>query len=241
MDLEHFRTSLLLGEEALCRLKESTVTIVGLGAVGGFALETVARSGVGHLRVVDFDRFEPSNLNRQILATTESVGRLKTQEAAARVRLIAPQAAVEIHTLFFSKEAAERVLEPSPHIVIDAIDSLEAKVDLIEACCQRNIPVLSSMGAALRTDPDAVTSGDLFKSSGCPMARKMRGLLRQRGITQPLFCVYSKQPPNKEALASLSESSPGSRRPLGSLTAIPALFGIRLGHEAVMRIAENRL
>ncbi len=241
MENRHSRTLLLLGEEAQTRLEKATVAVVGLGAVGGFALEALARSGIGRLRPVDFDRFEESNLNRQILATTESLGRPKTEIAAERLRLIAPGTQTEIRTLFFSKETAEGVLLPKPDAVIDAIDSLDAKADLIEACVRRGIPVFSSMGAALRTDADAVRTGNLFKTEVCPLARKLRTLLRQRGVSAPVFCVYSVQPP-VAAIGNRTETDePGSRRPLGSLSTLPAIFGLRLAHEVIMRIVENRL
>lgn len=241
MENRHSRTLLLLGEEAQTRLEKATVAVVGLGAVGGFALEALARSGIGRLRPVDFDRFEESNLNRQILATTESLGRPKTEIAAERLRLIAPGTETEIRTLFFSKETADGVLLPKPDAVIDAIDSLEAKADLIEACVRRGIPVFSSMGAALRTDADAVRTGNLFKTEVCPLARKLRTLLRQRGVSAPVFCVYSVQPP-VAAIGNRTETDePGSRRPLGSLSTLPAIFGLRLAHEVIMRIAEDRL
>lgn len=241
MESRHSRTLLLLGEEARTRLATATVAVIGLGAVGGFATEALARSGIGRLKLVDFDRFEESNLNRQILATTESLGRPKTETAAERIRLIAPETETEIRTLFFSKETADEVLLPKPDAVVDAIDSLEAKADLIEECVRRGIPVFSSMGAALRTDADAVRIGNLFKTEVCPLARKLRTLLRQRGVSAPVFCVYSVQPPVTARENAAAGAEPGSRRPLGSLPTLPALFGLRLAHEVIMRIAENRL
>ena len=156
MDERYARTALLLGEEGTGRLKTLCVAVVGLGAVGGFAAEMSARAGVGTLRLIDFDRFEASNLNRQLLATTQTLGQLKTEAAAERIAAIAPGCRTEIRTLFFSKETAEAALTPRPDAVIDAIDSLEAKADLIEECARRNIPVFSSMGAALKTDADAL-------------------------------------------------------------------------------------
>lgn len=241
MENRHSRTLLLLGEEAQTRLEKATVAVVGLGAVGGFATEALARSGIGRLRLVDFDRFEESNLNRQLLATTQTLGQLKTEAAAERIAAIAPDCRTEIRTLFFSKESADGVLLPKPDAVIDAIDSLEAKADLIEACVRRGIPVFSSMGAALRTDADAVRTGNLFKTEVCPLARKLRTLLRQRGVSAPVFCVYSVQAP-VAAIGNRTETDePGSRRPLGSLSTLPAIFGLRLAHEVIMRIAEDRL
>lgn len=235
------RTRLLLGEEAQDRLRKAHVVVVGLGAVGGFALEMLARAGIGRLTLVDFDRFEKSNLNRQILATSESLGRPKTEVAADRAHLIAPKAQTEIRTLFFSKETADEVLLPQPDAVIDAIDSAEAKADLIEECVRRRIPIFSSMGAAQRTDADAVRTGNLFQTQMCPLAKKMRLLLRQRGIQTPIFCVYSLQPPIKPAESEAAATEPGSRRPLGSLATLTAIFGARLAHEVILRISENRL
>lgn len=239
MDERYSRTALLLGEEGIERLKTLCVAVVGLGAVGGFAAEMLARAGTGTIRLIDFDRFETSNLNRQLLATTQTLGQLKTEAAAERIAAIAPDCRTEIRTLFFSKESADAALAPRPDAVIDAIDSLEAKADLIEECVLRHIPIFSSMGAALKTDADAIRTGDLFRSEVCPLAKKLRTLLRRRGAQTEVFCVYSVQPPAKNALGE--PEAAGARRPPGSLATLPALFGIRLAHEVIMRAAENRL
>ena len=150
------RIALLLGEEAVARLAAARVAVIGLGAVGSYATEALARAGVGHLRLVDFDTVRPSNLNRQLLALHSTIGRKKIDLAAARVRDINPACDVQSLDLFLHVETIPQALQPPLDLVIDAIDSFRPKVELLAACQNSNIRVLSSMGAARRTDPLAV-------------------------------------------------------------------------------------
>ena len=155
------RTELLLGEDGIRRLQQACVMIVGLGAVGGYALEAVARSGVGRLILVDFDIFDETNINRQILALTSTVGCKKTAVAAERVREINPDCEIVVKDMFVDEDNLPELLDMKPDFVIDAIDSLNAKCCLIEELCRRGIPFVSSMGAALKTDPSCIKTARL--------------------------------------------------------------------------------
>ena len=176
------RVKRLLGEQGLERLQAARITVVGLGAVGGYAVEGLARAGVGSLRLVDFDTVQPTNINRQILALESTLGRLKADVAMERVREINPDCRAEALPLFAAEETLTQILEPAPDLLIDAIDSLNPKVQLLAGAYSRSIPVLSSMGAALRTDPAQIRCGDLFATRHCPLAKRLRKRLRQLGV-----------------------------------------------------------
>lgn len=191
VDERFLRTSLLLGEDGLRRLQNSSVMIVGLGAVGGYALEAVARAGVGHLILVDFDRFELTNVNRQILALTSSVGRKKTDVARERVAEINPACRVETFDMFVNADTLPQLLNLKADYVIDAIDALNPKCCLIEALYQDGIPFISSMGAALRSDPACVRCGRLSDTRNCSLSKFVRKRLRKRGIDlRKINCVF---------------------------------------------------
>jgi tRNA threonylcarbamoyladenosine dehydratase len=231
------RISMLLGVEALGIMKRASITIVGLGAVGSFALEAIARSGVGPLRLVDFDVVKPSNTNRQILALSENLGKMKTDIAKARVHSINPDCEVECFETFFDPAGFARVFERPTDIVVDAIDSLNPKIALLALCCSHDIPVVSSMGAARKLDPSMVLAGDISEASVDKLALRVRKRLRKEGIYCGIRCVYS-----IEELRSVSRGidhqheeiyKRGRERvPFGSMVFVPAAFGIRAAYEA---------
>jgi len=192
MKSEQFlRITRLLGENAVHSLHEKHVVLVGLGAVGGMCLESLVRSGIGTIRIVDFDTVGITNLNRQILATYDSLGRLKTEVAAERVKAINPDCKLEALPLFVQQETLGQILEGDIDLVIDAIDSLNPKCSLLQEAYNRNIPVVSSMGAALRRDPFLVRKADLMDTYGCPLARAVRTNLRKRGVGRGIDVIYS--------------------------------------------------
>lgn len=240
------RTALLYGPEAMAALMRARVTIAGVGAVGSFALEALARSGVGHLAIHDFDKLQETNINRQLLALESTRGRFKSDVAAERVRDINPNCEVRAFRTFINAETAADVLAPRPDILIDAIDSLNSKVNLLAAAVEVGIPVISSMGAAMRTDPHAVRTGDLFESRHCPLARFIRKRLRRRGITSGIHCVYSVEPRRKTHRATMEtvhadevpdEAAFGrTRETLGSSACLPGIFGLVIANEAIHRL-----
>lgn len=191
------RTQRLLGKDGMERLKQSHVAVFGIGGVGGYAVEALARSGIGALTLVDHDRVEASNLNRQIIALHSTLGQYKVDAAAARVFDIAPHCRVSTHRCFFpekSEKNAQTFDFSEYDFVIDAIDSIKSKVLLIEKCIHTGTPIISCMGAGNKLDASAFRVCDLAKTKVCPLARVMRRELKLRGIFH-LPVVYSEEPP----------------------------------------------
>ena len=229
----------------MARLRRARVVVAGLGAVGSYAVEGLARAGVGSLRLIDFDTVHASNINRQLYALESTVGRLKVEVAAERVRDINPDCAVEAWPLFVGADTVGRVLEGSPDAVIDAIDSLSPKVLLLAAAAQAGLFTVSSMGAATRTDPLAIRVGDLADTEQCPLARLIRKRLRKFNVASGIRCVYSVEParPRRESAEPDAAEDPvalrrgRARRPLGSLSVLTGMFGLIAAREAICRIA----
>lgn len=246
--MERFsRTRRFLGDEKFGLLQEAMVTIVGLGAVGGYATEGLARAGIGRLRLVDFDTIQPSNINRQILALDSTIGHDKVELAKERIKLINPQCQVEALCLFASEETLDEILSPRPHVLIDAIDALNPKIQLLVAAHERQIITFSSMGAALRTDPSKVRTGDIMSSSQCPLAKHVRNRLRRRGIEGGINCVYSTErvhfdyqlPPKTEGSANPYEERGRERNVLGSLPTVTGIFGLTLANEVILHLTSS--
>lgn len=235
------RIEVMLGPEGLQRLHRARLVVVGLGAVGSYAVEALARAGLGHLRLVDHDTVKTSNLNRQLLALHSTLGRPKVQLAAARVGDINPDCQVEALQLFCHVDTMEQILAPPLDLVLDAIDSFHPKLELICAALERGLPVLSSMGAALRTAPERVRAGLLSEATHCPLARRLRKFLRRRGMTTDIPCIYSDEPaevrfirppePRDPLEAAFNAGRP--RRVLGSLPTVTGIFGLLMAHEAL--------
>ncbi len=195
------RTQRLLGKDGMENLKKSHVAVFGIGGVGGYAVEALVRSGIGALTLVDHDRVEASNLNRQIIALHSTLGQYKVDAAAARVFDIAPHCRVSTHRCFFpekSEKNAQTFDFSEYDFVIDAIDSIKSKVLLIETCIRAGTPIISCMGAGNKLDASAFRVCDLAKTKVCPLARVMRRELKRRGIVH-LPVVYSEEPPIKPA------------------------------------------
>jgi len=241
--MEQFsRTIKLLGDEAFARLQRSAVTVVGIGAVGGSVVEALARAGVGALRLVDYDVIAESNINRQLLALHSTIGESKVAAARARVLAINPRCRVEALPLFASDETLVTILSPAPDLLIDAIDSLHPKSQLLAEAYLRAIPTLSSMGAALRRDPSQVRVADLFATSGCPLAKHLRKRLRRRGVGPGITAVFSTEPvvfdyQEEDDFAASGRPQGRPRHILGSLPTITAIFGMILANQAILKLA----
>lgn len=176
------------------RLRRARVLVIGLGAVGSYAVEALARSGVGRLKLVDFDLINQTNINRQLFALNSTVGKFKHEVAAARVRDINPACQVDSQRLFVDGENVTALLkEEKWDFVLDAIDAVGPKVQLIKALCESGIPFLSSMGAACRTDPSQIRIGSLFEIKTCPLAAAVRKRLRKEKIFSGVPCIYSQE------------------------------------------------
>lgn len=206
------RAARLFGEPGLHRLMDARVVIFGMGGVGSFAAESLARSGVGHLVLVDFDEVCVTNTNRQLHALRGNIGKLKAEVMAERLRLVSPTATIDAVPKFYNAETSDELLAGDVDFVVDAIDNLTAKAHLLATCKARGIPVVSSMGAAGKLDPTRLRTGDLSDTEVCPLARDVRTLLRKNhGITvtkgEPtgLFAVWSMEPPKAPEPVSYDE------------------------------------
>ncbi|MBN1334971.1 MAG: tRNA threonylcarbamoyladenosine dehydratase [Deltaproteobacteria bacterium] len=235
------RTSLLLGPEALARIERAFVVVVGLGAVGSFAVEALARAGVGRLRLVDFDTVRASDLNRQILALRSTLGRPKVEVAAQRVADIHPACRVEPLGLFAHADTASRILEGPPDVLVDCIDAVGPKVALLLAAVRAQVAAVSSMGAALRRDPGLVRTGDLSETRICPLAHAVRKRLHREGVREGIRCVYSLERP-ADAVRPGDCGEQGlergrTRTRLGSLPTIPGIFGLAAAGSALELLA----
>lgn len=244
------RTELLLGPAAFARLQSKKITVVGVGAVGGYVVEGLVRGGILDLRIVDFDSFDPSNINRQIHALESTIGRTKVEVVAERCLQINPNCRVQPQPLFAREDSLEQILQPRPDFLIDAIDSLNPKTQLLYEAFQRQIPMISSMGAALRTDPACIRVGDLFKTSGCPLAKHLRRRLRRRGVDRGIPCVYSvekvrfdysqENESDRDQPESGEENQMGRRRNiLGSMPTIPGIFGLTIANHALIELSRE--
>ena len=241
------RTELLLGNQAFSRLTKSHVAVFGLGAVGGYAVEGLARAGVGRLTLVDFDLIQPTNINRQILALESTLGQPKVEAAAARVADINPQCRIKALNRFVDQDSAAEILDGRPDFVIDAIDSLNPKVQLLLASHRRGLPTFSSMGAALRTDPAQIRIGDIAETRCCPLARRIRKRLKKEGVFSGITCIYSTEAVDFDYQLPACTDENGSnagcevergraRRTLGSLPTLTAIFGLMLANEVIRQI-----
>lgn len=234
------RTKRLLGEEAFNKIRSSSVVVVGLGAVGGYAVEGLARGGMGKLRLVDFDTIQLSNINRQILALETTLDRPKCEVAVERVLAINPACQVEGVQSFVDADSLPALFSPRPDIVIDAIDALNPKIQLLSYAYHANIPIFSSMGAALRTDPGKVSFADISRSQGCPLAKRVRKRLRRVGIERGIGCVYSSEPIDFEYAGPDEEEQQWrgrARNVLGSMPTVTAIFGLTLANEVLLHLA----
>lgn len=237
MKTERFsRTRLLLGEKAVLKLGSSRVAVFGLGGVGSYAVEALARSGVGNLRLVDFDEIKYSNFNRQLFALESTIGRRKIDIAAERVAEINPDCVVERHAVFADENTAPGLLAGAD-AAIDAIDSLSCKVALLAAAAAAGCAVVSAMGASTRRDPFAVRVADISETDICPLAKQVRKRLRAKGIFGGIRCVYSVEPAAPAAVSPVAEPETHARgrgrSVLGSLSYMPGLFGLVAARETI--------
>ena len=222
------RTEALLGEEAMEKLSEAKIIIFGVGGVGGYVLEALVRSGVQNISLVDSDTVSESNLNRQIIATKSTLGRLKVEAARERALDINPEAKVTVFPIFYSEESEGQIDLSRYDYVIDAIDSVTSKVRLIENATKSGVKIISSMGAGNKLSPMSFEVADIYKTSVCPLARAVRGELKKRGIRK-LKCVYSKESP-----VIIKE---GGRAPM-SIATVPSAAGLLIASEVIRDITK---
>lgn len=234
MEEQNSRTEMLLGSEGVSRLKSARVAVFGVGGVGGYAAEALARAGVGNIDLIDSDRVSVSNINRQIIATHDTVGMYKTDVMRARILSINPDACVTCHSIFFDESTKGSFDFMKYDYVIDAIDSLSAKMELIASAYAADTHIISAMGAGNKLDPTRFEVSDISKTTVCPLARAVRIALRKRGINH-LKVVYSKEPP-----VIPPEVSDGvKKRVPGSISFVPSVMGLILAGEVIKDIAIN--
>lgn len=220
------RTELIFGAENVKKLKKTRVAVFGVGGVGGYAVEALARSGVGTLDLIDNDMVSVSNINRQIIATHQTVGRPKVEVAKERVLSINPEAVVNAYQTFYMPDTAEQFDFSLYDYVIDAIDTVTGKLELIMQAERVGVPVISSMGAGNKLDPTAFEVTDIYKTSVCPLAKVMRRELKKRGIKK-LKVVYSKEQP------IIPNVEGEERRVPGSIAFVPSVVGLIIGGEVI--------
>ena len=230
MESQHARTEALLGKEGLLRLKGARVAVFGVGGVGGFAVEALARSGVGKIDLIDADRVSITNINRQIIATHKTLGEYKTEAMKNRIAEIDESIEVRTFNLFFDKDSLHLFDFSEYDYVIDAIDSVRSKIELIVAARSVGVPVICSGGAGNKLDPTAFTVADISKTEVCPLCRAVRVELKKRGI-KGVKAVFSKEPAREGAL-----TEDGQRVP-ASIAFVPSVVGLIIAGEVVKDIA----
>ncbi|WP_299221479.1 tRNA threonylcarbamoyladenosine dehydratase [uncultured Alistipes sp.] len=219
------RTELLLGKEKTDRLRRAHVLVVGLGGVGAYAAEMIARAGVGRMTIADADTVSASNINRQLVALHSTVGRAKAEVLAERLRDIDPALELTVVDRYIKDEETYALLDAAPYdYVVDAIDTLSPKLALIAAAMERRIPLVSSMGAGAKTDPTRMEIADIGRTHHCPLAHMLRKRLHKIGIRKGFRAVFSPEPMREGAMILCEERNKKSN--VGTISYIPALFGI---------------
>lgn len=226
MDEQFSRTQMLLGEQAMEKLKNARVAVFGIGGVGGYVCEALVRSGVGEFTIVDNDIVCTSNLNRQIIATRSTIGRYKTEVMKQRIYDINPEAKVETRECFFLPENAGEFNFNDYDYIVDAVDTVTAKLALVTKANECGVPIISSMGAGNKLEASRFEVADIYKTSVCPLAKVMRRELKKRGIKK-LKVVYSKEQPIQPKAHTKERSVPGS------IAFVPSVAGLIIAGEVV--------
>ena len=226
------RTAMLLGEEKLDILKRSRVIVFGVGGVGGYAVEMLSRSGIGTIAVVDNDTVAESNLNRQIIALRSTIGRTKVDVIEGRIKDINSECRVEKYPVFYLPENSSGIDFSRYDYVIDAIDTVSAKIDLVKKAKESDVRIISSMGTGNKLDPGMLEVSDIYRTSVCPLARVMRRLCRENDIKK-LKVVYSKEESKGTVIQNKSKRTPGS------FACVPAAAGILIASEVIRDLLET--
>lgn len=232
---EFIRTELILGKEAIEKLSKARVAIFGVGGVGGYAIEALARSGVGTLDLIDNDTVSESNINRQIIATRKSVGLSKVEVMKQRILDINPNAVVNTYNCFYLPDKKDLFEFEKYDYIVDAIDTVTAKIDIICEAKKLNVPIISAMGCGNRLDPTKVTITDIYKTSGDPLAKIMRKELKDRRIKK-LDVVYSTEKPLKPLYNISDDNNPNRRGIPGSSAFVPPAAGLAIAYFVVKKI-----
>lgn len=232
------RTSLLLGKETVERLTAKHVMIVGMGGVGSFAAEFIARSGIGRMTIIDGDVVDPSNRNRQLPALATTHGQPKVQIMAERLKAINPELELEAVQKFVNPEMVQQMLELKPDFLIEAIDSVTPKLTFMRLAYESGIPMVSSMGAGAKLDPTQLKVVDISKTYNCPFAQQIRKNLRDHGIRKGITVVFSPEEPIKESLM-LTDGSNYKKSAYGTISYMPATFGAVTASVAIRSLMKH--
>lgn len=227
------RTELLIGKDAIKKLENAKVVVYGIGGVGSFVAEGLARSGIGHLILIDNDVISISNLNRQIHADTKTIGKRKVDVMKERILNINPNAKVDAYMANDIKDGEENIIDETFSYVIDAVDTISTKLKLVEKANEVNVPIIAAMGAGNKLDPTKFEVTDIYKTSVCPLAKVMRKELKKRNIKK-LKVVYSKEEPNKN-----NENNTQEKRVPGSISFVPSVMGLIIAGEVIKDIYQN--
>ena len=230
------RTAALLGDEALRRLQSARVAVFGVGGVGGYVCEALVRSGVGTLDVFDKDDVSVTNLNRQIIALHSTLGQDKVSVIASRMRDINPAVTVNEHKMFYLPESADEIDLSVYDFVVDAVDTVAAKVELAVRCERLGVPLIAAMGAGNKLDPSQLRIADIYKTSVCPLARAMRTTLRKKGVKR-LTVAYSTEEPVRPAPDAPLPDAENGRTPPGSTAFVPSAMGLLIASHVVRGVA----
>ena len=232
MNEQLIRTKGLLGEAAVDRLLRARVAIFGIGGVGGYVAEALARTGIGALDLIDSDTVSESNINRQIIALHSTVGQPKTEVARARLLDINPQLKITVHNLFFLPETADKFDFSQYDYVVDAVDTVAAKIELVRRANAAGVPIISAMGTGNKLDPTALRITDIYKTEGCPLARTVRSICRREGIKK-LKVVFSPEPPAGTTYAENGRHAPASA------VFVPAAAGLAIASAVVTDLCKQ--
>ena len=233
------RTQLLLGQEAMRKLADKRVAVFGVGGVGGYVCEALVRTGIGHFDIIDNDQVSLTNLNRQIIALHSTLGRDKVEVMKERMLDINPNVDVMVHKCFFLPENADDFPFDSYDYVVDAVDTVAAKIEIIMQCKKKDIPVISCMGAGNKLDPSRFVVTDIYKTTMCPLAKVMRHEMKKRGVKR-LKVVYSDEKPISPDQTIASEEVTDKRAIPGSTAFTPAVAGLILASEVVKDLIESK-
>ena len=235
MQNQFLRTELLIGQQGVKKLQESKVAIFGIGGVGSFVVEGLARAGIGNFILVDNDKIDITNMNRQIIATTKTIGKNKVEVAKERILEINPKANVEIYQEFFMPESKE-IVDNSVEYIVDSVDTVKAKIELVLRAKKNNIPIISCMGTGNKLDATKFEVTDIYKTSVCPLAKVMRKELKARGVDK-LKVIYSKEDPikpnNVEIKLDVNKSITRQKQVPGSISFVPSVAGLIIAGEVV--------
>lgn len=230
------RTELLLGKEALKKLSESRIAVFGIGGVGGYVVEALARSGIGALDLIDSDKVNVTNINRQIYALINTIGEYKTDVAEERIKQINPECKVKTHKIFYTSETSDKFDFSQYDYIVDAIDTVSGKIELAVKAQESGTKIISSMGAGNKLNPAMFEVADIYKTSVCPLARVMRHELKKRGIKK-LKTVYSKEQPVIPNTKDYEEKS--IKRIAGSTAFVPSVAGLIIAGEIIKDLTES--